>query len=117
MGYRRVLRDRLITRDMSSAASLESDSHPGRIASVTVVVLLVMLAPRGARGEVVTGSCATVMDPNNAPSTDPRIDHLIVDGVHVNVMVPPRYRVGRRRYPVVYLFHGAFGAEDSFFTQ
>jgi S-formylglutathione hydrolase FrmB len=57
------------------------------------------------------------MDPNNAPSTDPRIDHLIVDGVHVNVMVPPRYRVGHRRYPVVYLFHGSFGDEDSFSTQ
>src|SRR5437899_4670542 len=57
------------------------------------------------------------MDPNNAPSPDPRIDHLVVEGVHVNVMVPPRYRVGRHRYPVVYLFHCAFGDEDSFSTQ
>jgi S-formylglutathione hydrolase FrmB len=57
------------------------------------------------------------MDPNNAPSADPRIDHLSVNGVHVNVMVPPRYRAGHRRYPVVYLFHGAFGDEDSFTTQ
>ncbi len=73
------------------------------------------IKPAGA--EVVTGPCATVMDPNNAPSTDPRIEHRIVDGVHVNVLLPPRYGLDRRRYPVVYLFHGAFGDEDSFSTQ
>jgi S-formylglutathione hydrolase FrmB len=82
-----------------------------------LVVLVAVLAPRGARAELATGPCAEVMDPNNAPSTDPRIDHLVIDGVHVNVMVPPRYRGGHRRYPVVYLFHGAFGDEDSFSTQ
>jgi S-formylglutathione hydrolase FrmB len=90
----------------------------GRIAFVMVMVVpLAVLAPRRAHAEVATGPCAEVMDPNNAPSTDPRIDHLIVDGVHVNVMVPPRYGRDHRRYPVVYLFHGAFGDEDSFSTQ
>jgi S-formylglutathione hydrolase FrmB len=63
------------------------------------------------------------MDPNNAPIIDPRLDHLVVGGVHVNVLVPPRYRTqdgdsqSDRRYPVVYLFHGAFSDEDSFSTQ
>jgi S-formylglutathione hydrolase FrmB len=57
------------------------------------------------------------MDPNDAPIIDPRLDHLIVGGVHVNVLVPPRYHAHDRRYPVVYLFHGAFGDEDSFSTQ
>jgi S-formylglutathione hydrolase FrmB len=57
------------------------------------------------------------MDPNNAPSTDPRVDHLLIDGVHVNVLVPPLYAQRHRRYPVLYLFHGAFGDEDSFTTQ
>jgi S-formylglutathione hydrolase FrmB len=70
-----------------------------------------------ARAEVATGACAAVMDPNNAPSTDPRVDHLVVGGVHVNVVVPPRYRVSDHRYPVLYLFHGAFSDEDSFTTQ
>jgi S-formylglutathione hydrolase FrmB len=70
-----------------------------------------------ARAEVVTGPCAAVTDPNNAPSTDPRIDHLVVDGTPVNVLVPPHYRRDGRRYPVVYLFHGAFSDEDSFETQ
>jgi S-formylglutathione hydrolase FrmB len=65
----------------------------------------------------VTGPCAALTDPNNAPSTDPRIDHLSIDGTPVNVLVPPHYRQGWRRYPVVYLFHGAFSDEDSFETQ
>ncbi len=80
---------------------------------------LALVLPRGARAEIATGPCAELMDPNNAPSADPRIDHLIVDGTHVNVLVPPRYRhEGRgKRYPVLYLFHGAFGDEDSFSTQ
>jgi S-formylglutathione hydrolase FrmB len=58
-----------------------------------------------------------VTDPNDAPSTDPRVEHLVVDGTHVNVVVPPRYYDDDRRYPVVYLFHGAFSDEDSFTTQ
>ena len=69
------------------------------------------------RAEVVTGSCSALTDPNNAPISDPRLDHLVVDGVHVNVLVPPRYHTHDRRYPVVYLFHGAFSDEDSFSTQ
>jgi S-formylglutathione hydrolase FrmB len=88
-----------------------------RITQAMAVVLLAVVASTPAHAEVVSGPCAAVMDPNNAPSADPRIDHLIVNGVHVNVMVPPRYRSGHRRYPVVYLFHGAFGDEDSFSTQ
>jgi S-formylglutathione hydrolase FrmB len=72
---------------------------------------------RDARAEVVTGPCAAVMDPNNAPVVDPRLEHLVVAGVHVNVLVPPRYHANGRRYPVVYLFHGAFSDEDSFSTQ
>lgn len=70
-----------------------------------------------AAAEVATGTCALVMDPNNAPSADPRVDHLVVDGVHVTVLVPPRYRTNHHRYPVLYLFHGAFGDEDSWTTQ
>jgi S-formylglutathione hydrolase FrmB len=70
-----------------------------------------------ARAEVVTGPCSALTDPNDAPITDPRLDHLVVDGVHVNVLVPPHYHDHGRRYPVVYLFHGAFEDEDTFSTQ
>jgi S-formylglutathione hydrolase FrmB len=77
----------------------------------------VLWATPPVRAETVTGPCSALTDPNNAPSTDPRIDHLTVDGTPVNVLVPPNYRRGSRRYPVVYLFHGAFSDEDSFSTQ
>lgn len=73
--------------------------------------------PIDARAEVVTGPCSALTDPNNAPIIDPRLDHLVVAGVHVNVLLPPHYRAGGKRYPVVYLFHGAFSDEDSFTTQ
>jgi diacylglycerol O-acyltransferase/trehalose O-mycolyltransferase len=87
----------------------------------TLAAVLVALAasalPIHARAEVVTGPCSALTDPNNAPILDSRLDHLVVGGVHVNVLVPPHYRDCGRRYPVVYLFHGAFSDEDSFTTQ
>jgi len=74
--------------------------------------------PAAALAHQATGTCAAVMDPNNAPSTDPRIEHISVAGTNVNVLLPPRYNQDRgRHYPVVYLFHGAFSDEDSFSTQ
>jgi S-formylglutathione hydrolase FrmB len=84
-----------------------------------VLAFLVALGvPDLALAREATGSCAAVMDPNNAPSTDPRIEHILVAGTHVNVLLPPHYHRDRgRRYPVLYLFHGAFGDEDSFSTQ
>jgi S-formylglutathione hydrolase FrmB len=93
--------------------------RPGVVAGGLVLVASLSLAldEGAAHAELATGTCAEVMDPNNAPSTDPRVEHLTVAGVHVNVLVPPDYRAGLRRYPVVYLFHGAFGDEDSFTTQ
>src|SRR5256885_16851558 len=86
--------------------------------SAAVLALLVTLGvPDAALAQEAPGSCAAVMDPNNAPSTDPRIEHISVGGTHVNVLLPPRYRQDSRRYPVLYLFHGAFSDEDSFSTQ
>jgi hypothetical protein len=66
-----------------------------------------------ARAENATGACAGVWDRNNAAIVDPTLSHLIVDGVHVNLLLPPDYQLGDRRYPTVYLFRGAFGDEDS----
>jgi S-formylglutathione hydrolase FrmB len=80
--------------------------------------LVALGLPAAAFAHVATGPCATVMDPNNAPSTDPRIEHISVAGTRVNVLLPPRYHHDHgRRYPVLYLFHGAFSDEDSFSTQ
>ena len=70
-----------------------------------------------ARAENPPFPCSLVTDPNNDPSTDPRVDHLVVTGIKVTVLLPPRYRAEHHRYPVVYLFHGAFGDQDSFTSQ
>ena len=86
------------------------------LAAVSAALAATTLAIE-ARAEVVTGSCSALTDPNDAPIIDPRLDHLVVDGVHVNVLVPPHYHEHGRRYPVVYLFHGAFEDEDTFSTQ
>lgn len=43
----------------------------------------------------------------------PRLRRAVVDGVDVAVVLPPGYRKDARRYPVVYLLHGAQGDEDS----
>jgi S-formylglutathione hydrolase FrmB len=87
--------------------------------SIAALAFLVALgAPVAAVAHEITGACAAVMDPNNAPSTDPRIEHIAVAGTNVNVLLPPHYhRDHGRRYPVLYLFHGSFGDEDSFSTQ
>jgi S-formylglutathione hydrolase FrmB len=87
--------------------------------SAVVLAFLVLLGvPDVALAREATGACAAVMDPNNAPSTDPRVEHISVAGTHVNVLLPPHYhRDHGRRYPVLYLFHGAFSDEDSFSTQ
>jgi S-formylglutathione hydrolase FrmB len=80
--------------------------------------LVVLGVPVAAHAHEATGACAAVMDPNNAPSTDPRIEHISVAGTNVNVLLPPHYRQDHgKRYPVLYLFHGAFSDEDSFSTQ
>ena len=83
----------------------------GAVLAATPVARLV------ARADNPPFPCSLVTDPNNDPSTDPRVDHLVVDGVKVTVLLPPRYHTEHHRYPVVYLFHGAFGDQDSFTSQ
>lgn len=96
-------------------AASTSRSSRGAAALAFLVALGV---PVAAVAHEATGSCAEVMDPNNAPSTDRRIEHLSVAGTNVNVLLPPHYHQEQgRRYPVLYLFHGAFSDEDSFSTQ
>lgn len=99
---------------ISASSSLARASR-----SAAVLAFVVALGiPNAALAHEATGACAAVMDPNNAPSTDPRIEHISVAGTRVNVLLPPGYhQEGDRRYPVLYLFHGAFSDEDSFSTQ
>jgi S-formylglutathione hydrolase FrmB len=98
-------------------APLTSTSRLSRSAAA-LTFLVALGVPAAALAHEATGPCAAMMDPNNAPSTDPRIEHISVAGTHVNVLLPPRYHQDHgRRYPVLYLFHGAFSDEDSFSTQ
>lgn len=97
------------------APSTSTSRFSRRVAALAFLVALGV--PAAALAHEATGPCAEVMDPNNAPSTDPRIEHISVAGTNVNVLLPPHYHRDRRRYPVLYLFHGAFGDDDSFSTQ
>lgn len=98
------------TRTARSARSARS--------AAALAFLVTLGVADAALAREATGSCAAVTDPNNAPSTDPRIEHIFVAGTHVNVLLPPHYhRDHGKRYPVLYLFHGAFGDEDTFSTQ
>jgi S-formylglutathione hydrolase FrmB len=98
-------------------APANSTSRLSRSAAA-LAFLVALCVPASGFAHEATGSCAMVMDRNNAPSTDPRIEHLSVAGTNVNVLLPPHYHDDHgRRYPVLYLFHGAFSDEDSFSTQ
>ena len=95
-------------------------SNGRTLRAAAVMILLALAAITGvsdARAESAPYPCSLVTDPNDYPSTNPRVDHFEVAGVDVNVLVPPQYRTNNRRYPVVYLFHGAFGDQDSFTSQ
>src|SRR6185436_14384551 len=95
--------------------------RPAAIAVLLAVFVTVFAAMPEARFVALAENppfpCSLVTDPNNDPSTDPRVDHLVVAGVKVTVLLPPRYHAEHHRYPVVYLFHGAFGDQDSFTSQ
>src|SRR4029079_19232111 len=87
--------------------------------SAAALAFFVALAvPDAALAHDVTGACALVMDPNNAPSTDPRIEHISVAGTNVNVLLPPGYRQDQgRRYPVLYLLHRGVRRGGAFYTH
>src|SRR5262245_34174726 len=97
-----------LARPIDPCIASTSTARVSRSAAV-LACLVALGVPDAALAREATGSCAAVMDPNNAPSTDPRIEHISVAGTHVNVLLPPHYHRDRgRRYPVLYLFHGAF---------
>jgi len=60
-----------------------------------------------------TGSCSF----DAAPDPSPRLVRAKVDGLSVNVLLPADYADGERRYPVLYLFHGAYYNENTWLRQ
>jgi S-formylglutathione hydrolase FrmB len=113
-----VLKSRLDRLRLTNQCAPATSTSRFSRSAAALVFLVVLGVPSAALAHEATGTCAEVMDPHNAPSTDPRIEHISVAGTHVNVLLPPHYHQDHsRRYPVLYLFHGAFSDEDSFSTQ
>lgn len=82
-----------------------------------LLVCLLLTAPDGARGAGPADPLSDQVCAEPAGQTDtpaqPRLRRALVDGVPVAVVLPPGYEAGSRRYPVIYLLHGAQGDEDS----
>ena len=85
-----------------------------------VLSLVAALLLSGAAAASASGTSASPLDPVCAEpfgQTDtpphPRLRRAVVDGTPVAVVLPPGYAGSARRYPVVYLLHGAQGDEDS----
>jgi S-formylglutathione hydrolase FrmB len=89
-----------------------------RLFFAAVVTFLVPTVPSSAAVAALSPSpllapvCAEPGGQSDTPPY-PRLHRAVVDGVDVAVVLPPDYEEGQRRYPVVYLLHGAQGDEDS----
>lgn len=83
-----------------------------------LALTLLPTAPAGA-GPTTTAAEPGGDSPCSEPAgqTDtpphPRLRRAVVGGLDVAVVLPPGYGRDRRRYPVLYLLHGAQGDEDS----
>ncbi len=58
--------------------------------------------------------CASFV--TGTPVSDPRVDHVVIDGVKVDVLLPAGYVGSRRSYPVLYLLNSALADQDEYLT-
>ncbi|MGN6334495.1 alpha/beta hydrolase [Mycobacterium sp.] len=77
---------------------------------------LVEVSAAKATIQIPTIVCSTV-HPDTATASDPRIQHIAVDGNPVSVLLPPQYGSSTRKYPVLYLLYGAENNVDSFLVR
>ena len=82
---------------------------------VPLLVAMVPLAPAEASPSLETPLDPVCAEPGGQTDTPPhpRLRRAVVDGVAVAVVLPRGYATSGRRYPVLYLLHGAQGDEDS----
>jgi S-formylglutathione hydrolase FrmB len=82
---------------------------------VTLLVATVPLAPAQASPSLEAPLDPVCAEPGGQTDTPPhpRLRRAVVDGVAVAVVLPRGYATSGRRYPVLYLLHGAQGDEDS----
>jgi len=94
---------------------------PTRVLAVLPLLLLLTITGPPAADAGATAAPARAATPLDCAEpvgqTDtpphPRLHRAVVVGTQVAVVVPPGYGEGSRRYPVLYLLHGAQGDEDS----
>src|SRR5690349_24074344 len=84
-----------------------------------ILTTVVLFCPYGVAAHAVPATAGPLdpvcAEPGGQTDTPPhpRLHRDVVAGVDVAVVLPPGYDRDRRRYPVVYLLHGAQGDEDS----
>jgi S-formylglutathione hydrolase FrmB len=87
-------------------------------ARLLCLVLMLLVLPRGPADAALSPEPAldpVCAEPGGQTDTPPhpRVRRAVVDGVAVAVVLPRGYATSGRRYPVLYLLHGAQGDEDS----
>jgi S-formylglutathione hydrolase FrmB len=85
-----------------------------RLLSLVLTLLVLPLGPAAALAPdpALDPFCDEPGGQTDTPP-QPRLRRAVVDGIAVAVVLPPGYADSGRRYPVVYLLHGAQGDEDS----
>jgi S-formylglutathione hydrolase FrmB len=79
----------------------------------TAVVAVAAFLAASTSASANPGNCA--LEPPPAPS--PRIVHTALDGLDLNVLLPSDYATSGRRYPVLYLLHGADYDENTWLDE
>lgn len=91
--------------------------RPRLVVAAALAVLVASLQGWSATAAPPSASLLEQSCQEPAGQTDtpphPRLHRAVVDGVDVAVVLPPGYDRDGRRYPVLYLLHGAQGDEDS----
>lgn len=89
--------------------------RPVLAAALTLVVPTLFSWPASATPPPSALLAPVCAEPGGQTDTPPhpRLHRAVVGGVDVAVVLPPGYDRDSRRYPVLYLLHGAQGDEDS----
>ena len=107
------MKDPGVTRD----AWRRSTSMVRRLLLPSALAVVVALLPAAAAAEPLPDPVTSPFCDEPGGQTDtpphPRLHRAVVGGVDVAVVLPRGYDRSQRRYPVLYLLHGAQGDEDS----
>jgi S-formylglutathione hydrolase FrmB len=83
--------------------------HTRVVFPIAALLLTASVAPLGV-ANVKGGNCLTYPQ----PATSTRLLRTKIEGVPVNVLLPPEYSTSGRRYPVLYLPNSGYSDEDDY---